>query len=138
MARRDLSNGTYWGGNGLYEATNAKLETLVPTMGEVTEEHVPEGKRFKKLEIFRKASNAYHDLFNNGGGNACRKTAHYFPGCITLVNSGRHRDGRIINSGVWEECYKITEPIMDRIIVMAALEQGIPILSNSNHSHREL
>ena len=128
---------TYWNHNGWYEATGDELSKLIPRMGEVTAETVPEGRGYRKLENLRKGMNAYYDLYNNGGGNPGRKTAHYFPGCITLVNHRRNKDGRYVED-YWAECHKITEPIMDRMIVMAALEQGITIVSNSAHSHEEL
>lgn len=41
----------------------ASLVKLVPWTGEIT------GKENKALELYRGFSNAYYDLYNNGGGN---------------------------------------------------------------------
>ena len=108
--------GTYWEGTGTYEVLNEKLEDLIPLSGSV---HDPENN--PKLERFRLMSNAYYDLFNNGGGNPCRKTAYFFPKTISLARERIDEDN-------WNDIIRITEPIMDKAILLAAKEQAI----NSN------
>ena len=104
-----LKIGNYWEGTGTYDALNEKLEALVPASGSV---HDPENN--PKLERFRRMSNAYCDLFRNGGGNPCQKTAYFFPKTISLA--------RRFN---WDSVFNITEPIMDKAILLAAKEQGV-------------
>lgn len=55
--------GTYWTQDGQYQEALTTLESQIPVTGECDD---------PKLESLRKAINAYHDIFNNGGGNACR------------------------------------------------------------------
>ena len=99
----------YWNETGTYEALGKKLNAMIPTGGSVKN---PE--KNPKLERYRKMVNAYYDLYCNGGGNSCRKTAYYFPKTITLARRNN-----------WDECYKITEPIMDKAILLASKEQGV-------------
>tara|TARA_R110002110_G_scaffold391765_1_gene605071 strand:+ start:98 stop:424 length:327 start_codon:yes stop_codon:yes gene_type:complete len=100
-------NGNYWSGNGTHELLGKELDELIPGSGSVDD---PEEN--PQLERYRKIVNAYYDLFNNGGGNPCQKTAYFFPRTISLA---RHN--------AWDECYGITEPIMDKAILLAAKEQ---------------
>ena len=52
---------TYWEEKGLHQEMANELNLLIPFMGSV------ENKRYrKKLERYRKAANAYYDIFNNG------------------------------------------------------------------------
>ena len=99
----------YFDETGAYEVLGKKLDNLVPTAGSVMQPN-----KNPKLEKYRKMVNAYYDLYNNGGGNPCRKTAYYFPKTITLARSDD-----------WEGCLAITEPLMDKAILLAAEEQGI-------------
>ena len=55
---------TYWNHRGRYTNLANKLDKLLPRMGEVEN-----AKQRPELERFRAASNAYYDLFNNGGYN---------------------------------------------------------------------
>jgi hypothetical protein len=100
---------TYWNSNGTYQKLSEQLENMIPSMGEVENP-----KQNPKLERLRKLTNAYYDLYNNGGCNPCRGTAKYFRGTITMA-----RDRK------WEDCYAVTEPIMDKAILKAAKEQGL-------------
>jgi hypothetical protein len=101
--------GNYWEGTGKHENLSSKLDELLPVMGSVDN---PE--QSPKLERYRKMNNAYYDLYNNGGGNPSSKTAYYFPKTITHA---RYDD--------WESCNAITEPLMDKAIILASLEQGL-------------
>ncbi|HBT34889.1 MAG TPA: hypothetical protein DEB52_02185 [Hyphomonas sp.] len=95
----------YWNGTGRFEDLAKWLDKMVPTRGECEKHH-------GRLERYRKMCNAYYDLFCNGGGNACRGTARYFGGIVK----------RYAELGLWDECYKITEPKMDKAILDAALD----------------
>ena len=105
----EWTQGTYWGEDGTYQDLSVKLHELVPSSGTVD---YPEQN--PKLERFRKMSNAYYDLYNNGGTNTGRETAYYFPRTVTYAKQMR-----------WDRCYEITEPKMDRAILQAAKEQGL-------------
>jgi len=99
----------YWYGTGTHEKLSAELDELLPIAGSVDN---PEQN--PKLERYRKMNNAYYDLYNNGGGNPSSKTAYYFPKTITHARYGD-----------WESCYAITEPLMDKAIILASIEQGL-------------
>tara|TARA_R100001082_G_scaffold93003_1_gene59733 strand:- start:214 stop:555 length:342 start_codon:yes stop_codon:yes gene_type:complete len=104
----DKSIGNYWNDTGTYEELGKKLDKLIPVGGSVENP-----KENPKLERYRKMCNAYYDLFCNGGGNSCRRTAYFFPKAIYWANRNN-----------WNECYLITEPIMDKAILLAAKEAG--------------
>jgi len=53
---------TYWNNNGKHQYSINALISIVPAEGECPK-HRP------KLERFRRAWNAYYDLYNNGGCN---------------------------------------------------------------------
>lgn len=100
---------TYWRGAGTYEELSQKLEAMVPAEGQVPN---PETNRW--LERFRKMSNAYYDIYQNGGGNAHRRASYYFKGASSLAMARQ-----------WDDVAEITEPLMDRSILKAAKEQGL-------------
>ena len=100
---------TYWGHNGTYEELSKKLEDMVPPSGPVAD---PENNRW--LERFRLMSNAYYDIYQNGGGNVGRRASYYFKYAVPLAMAGR-----------WADVAEITEPVMDRAVLKAAKEQGL-------------
>ena len=100
---------TYWNGKGTYEELSQKLEAMVPAEGQVPN---PEINRW--LERFRLMSNAYYDIYQNGGGNVGRRASYYFKYAVPLAMAGR-----------WADVAEITEPVMDRAILKAAKEQGL-------------
>lgn len=53
---------TYWNNKGKFQTQSDLLDTLVPFEGECD-------ANSPKLERYRQASNAYYDLYNNGGCN---------------------------------------------------------------------
>lgn len=108
---------TYWNNNGTYNDLSAKLQQLIPVSGSVEKPW-----KNKALERFRKASNAYYDIFNNGGCNRGRSIGKFFEGTMFYINHyQRYNFGRIN----WERIHAITEPKMDAIILEAAKEQGL-------------
>lgn len=54
---------TYWNGNGKFQIAADMLRQEIPVMGPVLDKKRP------KLERYRKAVNAYYDLYNNSGWN---------------------------------------------------------------------
>jgi hypothetical protein len=105
----------YYEHTGRHQELAKQLEKKIPEMGAVAN---PEGN--PKLERYRKAANAYHDLFNNGGMYPGPKTAYFFPKAISAF-----KDYRYSHMEQLENVYAITEPIMDKIILRAAYEQGL-------------
>ena len=98
---------TYWEEKGLHQEMANELNLLIPFMGSV------ENKRYrKKLERYRKAANAYYDIFNNGGYNMGREIGATFGALSDLIKLEE-----------WEAVYEIVEPIMHKIIVEAYLAE---------------
>ena len=98
---------TYWEKKGLHQEMANELNLLIPLMGTV------ENKRYrKKLERYRKAANAYYDIFNNGGYNRGREIGATFGALSDLIKRGD-----------WEAVHEIVEPIMHKIIVEAYLAE---------------
>lgn len=98
----DELKSSYWGGRGKFQALADKLEAMVPSTGEVKEP-----KKNRRLEKFRRAANGYYDLYNNGLGNrpAEFRAAFGFSGMTATAES--------------------IEAALDRIVLEAAVEQGI-------------
>lgn len=111
---------SYWEKKGKYQDKADILNKLVPDMGESTD---------TRIETFRKASNVYYDIHNNGGDN--------------LLEGGARNDefeslGKFINSeirdyiefkeeqqnseypedddGLFEEACKGSDQMMDEVI----------------------
>jgi len=112
---------TYWNNKGTYSELNAKLEKLVPMSGSVDKP-----SKNKALERFRKASNAYYDVFNNGGCNRGQSISKFFGTGVTFRLRQLRENRRYFNMDHgWERIHAMTEPKMDEIILAAAKEQGI-------------
>jgi len=103
-------NNTYWNNNGTHTKLYDQLSELIPSYGEVT---MP---RSSKLERLRKMANAYHDIYNNGGGNRNQAISRYFSIRSYDLNQNH------IN---WDLCFEKTEPAMDKAILEAAKEQNL-------------
>jgi hypothetical protein len=111
-----MNNNTYWANNGKYDKAQKELCELIPITGCVDN---PRSKN-KKLEKFRKASNCYYDLYNNGLCNRAAQFAKIFG--IPSRNYGNYSSGYI--SCLYDE----VELEMNSIIEAAALEQGFESL----------
>ena len=109
---------TYWNSKGTHQELVEKLQKLIPVMGSVEKPW-----KNKNLERFRKAQNAYYDIFNNGGMNRGRSIGKLFGDGVMFYIRHYHRNnyGRVC----WERIHAITEPKMDEIILAAAREQGL-------------
>lgn len=101
---------SYWNGNGTHSELNKKLEALIPTEGPVNDP-----LKNKCLEKYRKASNCYYDLFNNGLCNRAAEFRQVFGFGGTSIVKSRYVDVRGL------------EAKMDEIILAAAKEQNITL-----------
>jgi len=102
-----------WAVNEGFKELSDKLDDLIPLQGRVES---PMSKN-KALEKFRVASNLVHDLFNNGLGN---RRSH-FQG---FFGWAPHTRGGMTNNQ-FEQAERKLEPVLTRIIIEAAKEQGI-------------
>lgn len=110
---------TYWGGNGNHQNLADELNKLVPREGAIS------GKGNRKLEKFRKASNAYYDIFNNGGGNRPALIRSIFGIAMSHYRRSNWHNGRQYYTIDFESIEQRIEPIIDWIILEAAEEQGL-------------
>lgn len=105
---------TYWNHNGKHQKICKLLEQKVPSSGQVNEPI-----KNKALEKFRKASNCYYDLYNNG---LCNRAAEFRK--VFGIASSRY--GNYNNFA--NELYDLVEQRMDEIIEQAAKEQNIDLI----------
>lgn len=106
---------TYWDNDGKYQRAADRLQELIPSEGSVENPF-----KNKALEKFRKAANAYYDLYNNGGCNRAQ--------AITKLFKVRLSDYRNRNRyDFYQVLYDRVEEQMDLIIEAAAKEQNIAL-----------
>lgn len=108
---------TYWNSKGTHQELVEKLQKLIPAQGGVEKPW-----KNKNLERFRKAQNAYYDIFNNGGMNRSRSIGKFFDGVVFYI---RHYQRCNFGQTNWDRIAQCTEPKMDVIILAAAREQGL-------------
>jgi hypothetical protein len=99
---------TYWNNKGKYQALANKLDKLIPSEGSVSNP-----TKNKALEKYRRACNAYYDLFNNG---LCNRATE-FRKVFGFAGTGIAKQG-------FPYCQEL-EDKMDEIILSATKEQGI-------------
>lgn len=109
-----MAQASYWGGNGTHQELSDKLAELIPIQGEVNEP-----RKNKALEKFRRASNCYYDLFNNGLCNRAAEFRRVFGFGGTSIVKNRYADYAVVG----------LERKMDEIILAAAKEQNIEVTS---------
>lgn len=110
-----MNTNTYWNNAGKYVELAAKLQKLIPLSGAV-----PNPRTNKSLEKYRKATNCYHDLYNNGLINMLSE----FRTVIGFAASPFKQAWR--GYGCFEPAlFTKTELAMDDIILAAAKEQNI-------------
>ena len=115
---------TYWNNKGTYQSLATQLQKLIPSEGAVEN---PRGGN-RQLEKFRQASNAYYDIFNNGGGNRGPLIRRIFG-----ISVGAFRYGRGSTRHTnWDGIHCRIEPTMDDIVLDAAVEQGLITSSQAN------
>lgn len=108
-----INTATYWNSNGLHQHLADELTKLVPAMGEV-----PAGNPM--LEKFRKASNCYYDLYNNGLCNRAKEFWRVFG-----IRSSEYKNHSTRFPRFHEELYELLEAKMEAIILDAVAEQKI-------------
>lgn len=102
-----------WGVNSGFKHLQEKLDDLIPLQGRVPHSR----SKNKALEKFRVASNLAYDLFNNGLGNRRNQFGSFF-GWAPYTRGG-------MTNSQFEEAERKLEPVITRIIIDAAKEQGI-------------
>lgn len=105
---------TYWNKTGKYQELADQLREFIPAMGSV--EHP---RKNPALEKFRKASNCYYDLYNNGLGNRNAEFRQIFG----LAPS--HYKHSFIRFKFSDDLYEEVEVKMNRIVLDAAIERGL-------------
>lgn len=110
---------TYWNHTGKFNQEAEELRKLIPGSGSVDNP-----RRNRALERFRKASNCYYDLYNNGLGNRSIE----FRSVFKIASSNYKVRGARSYGQYSSQLYDMTELAMDDIIVAAIKEQGIEIV----------
>lgn len=112
-----MAQDSYWDNTGKYQQFYNELHKLIPVSGKC--EHLR--SQNKKLEKLRTAGNAYYDIFNNGGMNRAAEIGYHFGVRMShyRIGTGRHQRTQ------WDRIAAKVDPIMDKIILEAAIEQGI-------------
>lgn len=105
----------YWNNTGTHQELANRLQALVPLEGPC---EFPRSKN-KALDKFRRASNAYYDIFNNGGCNFGPLIRDIFGISMSYFKSYSVPMYR------WEDIHNKIAPIMDEIILATAREQGL-------------
>lgn len=107
---------SFWNNNSDMQDLADELSSLVPAMGPV-----PDPRKNKALERFRRASNCYYDLYNNGLDNRRQEFYRLFKIRVSdfYKYSLRRRD---ID---FDKIMPVVEPVMRQFVLDAAAEQGI-------------
>lgn len=116
---------TYWANKGTHQAIIEKLQALVPASGPVAQPY-----KNKALEKFRKASNAYYRLYNDGDFNSGKGRMFGVEYISRFSTRKYYTDGRgrMQSYHDWQQgLYDEVEKGMDNIIVAACKEQGIAL-----------
>lgn len=110
------------------------LNDLIPMEGSVTNP-----VKNRKLEQYRVAQNVTYDIFNNGLGNKGRSLKALGLKMYDLPLE-EWRGGECIMRANWTRIKEIVEPIMEKKIMLAAVEQGIEmeLVPNANTGKLEL
>ena len=111
---------TYWSNNGTHQAIIEQLQALIPAEGPVKNPY-----KNKALEKFRKASNAYYRLYNDGDFNSGKGRMFGIEYISRFSRRVAHMGGYHTEWG--PGLYEEVEKGMDRIIEAAAKEQGIEL-----------
>ena len=108
--------------------TNENLKTVVDALNELVpfEGSVKNINKNRCLERFRTAQNVVHDIFNNGLINRGKqlkvlKLKKYDLPLPEYYGTNGYYPGN------WDRVKEIVEPKMEKVILDAAKEQGIPL-----------
>ena len=122
---------TYWNHKGRHERHTAALYNLVEEKLTRNKEkpHLSKvmGGENRCLEKSRKASLCYYDLYNNGGCNRGDEIRALFGIKLSQHNISywSAHSKRMCNRLDFAAIEKIVEPQIDKIILMAAVEQDL-------------
>lgn len=110
---------SYWNSTGKFQTFIEELHKRIPASGAVEYAR----SKNKCLERFRAASNAYYDLFNNGGMNRMNEIRRIFGLCQRdFYESGNYQGMQRPN---FDKAMRIVDPVMDDIVLNAIVEQGL-------------
>ena len=98
---------SFWFSTSPLKSVGDALNKLVPDQGPVLD-----AEKNRALEKFRKATNCYHDLYNNGMGNRNAEFRQVFG----------------FSAFSEEATAKAVEARMNEIVLAAAAEQKLPIV----------
>ena len=107
---------SFWNNNSDMQDLADELSSLVPAMGPV-----PDPRKNKALERFRRASNCYYDLYNNG---LCNRRQEFYRLFKIRVSDFYNRWGRGREID-FDKIMPVVEPVMRQFVLDAAAEQGI-------------
>jgi hypothetical protein len=111
---KKMNSNTYWNSKGKHQVVADALQELIPDSGSVKNTI-----KNKQLERFRKAVNAYYDLYNNGLYNRKSSFSRIFG---VAAGDYEYRRGEFS-----PRLYELAEEKMNEIIELAAAEQNIPV-----------
>lgn len=119
-----MSN-TYWNNRGKYQSVLEKLQALIPDQGSVRNP-----VKNKALERFRRASNSYYRMYNDGDFKAATAkmfgiTAPFYSLMTTKEVATRYPTKRFTTKVIKQSTYDSVEVGMDAIIQAALAEQQI-------------
>lgn len=122
---------SYWNHKGLYQTAGDRLNKLIPMEGSVPN---PRSTN-KNLEKFRKASNCYHDLYNNGLCNRAEEFRNVFSIASSQFKTRRVvflTNGRSYHTTRFDRrLYEKVEERMNQIVFAAAKEQGFATVADT-------
>ena len=106
--------------------TNENLKTVVDALNELIpfQGSVKNINKNRCLERFRTAQNVVHDIFNNGLMNK-GKQLKVLKLKMWELPLEQYRGGELVMRANWDRIKEIVEPIMEKKILDAAVEQGI-------------
>ena len=113
---------SFWNSDSDLQDVADRLAELVPATGAVEQP-----RKNKALERFRRASNCYYDLYNNGLCNRRREFYRLFKVRVSDFFFYRHSLYGRYRDIDFDGIMPVVEPIMREIVLAAAREQGIEV-----------
>ncbi len=131
MSQTKNDDRTYWNNKGKYQKESDTLQKLVPDSGEASD---------TKIDLFRRASNLYYEIFNNGGDNLQGEDNDFevirlvhegfsLPIVTRMIKESNELDSNYEMIGdpdkYFEQAQVEMENLMDQIIQRVVLERKI-------------
>lgn len=113
---------SFWNNDSDLQDVADQLAGLVPAMGAVEEP-----RKNRALERFRRASNCYYDLYNNGLCNRRGEFYRLFKVPVSHFHVYRYSAKGRYREIDFDRIMPVVEPIMRDIVMSAAAEQGIKV-----------